>query len=195
MVLRSRLMKAATLTLLSCLAANAPLVAQESVTARMEAWAKALGVDCAHYHVTDDWANAAKPTYDFARRMSRMVDGLNAGPLLGIAEVTCWTCHRGQSIPARVPRESWQKIQAEHAEEFADQKNRALTMSVYAASLGVECTHCHEAADRAANTKPAKAMVARMLPIFAEIPKYFDAARRPATQCYMCHHGATKPEK
>jgi len=38
-------------------------------------------------------------------------------------------------------------------------------------------------------------MVARMLPIFDEIPKYFDETRRPTTQCFMCHHGGRTPER
>ena len=67
-------------------------------------------------------------------------------------------------------------------------------MSVYAASLGVDCTHCHEA-DRALNTKAPKAMVAKMLPIFEEIPKHFEKARMPVTQCFMCHQGRVTPER
>ena len=68
-------------------------------------------------------------------------------------------------------------------------------MSVYAASLGVECSHCHEAGDFAAATKPQNAMVATMLQIFDEIPRAFDDSRKPVTQCFMCHHGTTKPER
>ena len=81
-----------------------------------------------------------------------------------------------------------------HATEFEGNPNRALTMSVYAASLGVGCSFCHEA-DRAANGKTAKAMVARMLPIFDEIPKHFEASRVPVTQCFLCHQGKLKPER
>ncbi len=66
-------------------------------------------------------------------------------------------------------------------------------MSVYSASLGVECSHCHEAGIWAATTKPAHAMVAKMLPIFDEIPKHFDETGRPITQCYMCHQGTPDP--
>jgi len=74
--------------------------------------------------------------------------------------VTCWTCHRGRAIPARLPRESWQKIQAEHRAEFDGNANRGLAMSVYAASLGVTCSHCHEDQDRAANSRPPTTKVA-----------------------------------
>jgi formate-dependent nitrite reductase cytochrome c552 subunit len=161
----------------------------------MQAWSKALGVECAHCHIPDQWADASKPAFAFAQRMMRMVDGLNAGPLKDLGGITCWSCHRGRTIPARLPRESWERIRAEHTAEFEGQPNRALAMSVYAASLGVDCSHCHEPV-RTENTKAPKAMVvARMLPIFEEIPKYFDDARKPVTQCYMCHQGKTKPER
>ena len=146
-----------------CSAVAGLSLAQDEVTARMQAWTTALGVECPHCHVPEQWSDPSKPTFDFARRMHAMVQGLNAGPMRELREITCVTC-------------------------------RALAMSVYAASLGVDCSHCHEA-DRSADTKPAKAMVAKMLPIFEEIPKYFDDSRRPVTQCFMCHQGKSKPEK
>jgi hypothetical protein len=158
-------------------------------------WSKALGVECAHCHVDSNVTDASKPNFDFAQRMNRMVAALNAGPLKEAATISCWTCHRGQAIPPRLAREAWEKIRADHIAEFADRPNRAIAMSVYAASLGVECSHCHEP-DRALNTKPTKALVKeKMLPIFEEIPKHFDkAVRMPSTQCYMCHQGKVKPD-
>ena len=168
--------------------------AQDAVQARMAEWATALGVDCTHCHVPDRWTDTAKPAFEFAQRMSRMVAALNEGALQGLGGVTCWTCHRGQPIPGRLPRERWEKLRADHAGEFAGRPNRAIAMSVYAASLGVDCSHCHEA-DRTLMTRPPKAVVAKMLPIFEEIPKYFDRARMPNTQCYMCHQGKIKPER
>jgi hypothetical protein len=170
--------------------------AQDDVTARMSAWSKALGVECAHCHVEGNWSDGAKPTFEFAQRMSRMVAALNAGPLKDVGAIGCWTCHRGRSIPARLPREAWEKIRADHIAEFADRPNRAIAMSVYAASLGVDCSHCHET-DRTLNTKSAKTLVRdKMLPIFEEIPKHFDkAVRMPSTQCFMCHQGRIKPER
>lgn len=159
----------------------------------MQAWSKALGVECTHCHAGDNWTDTSKPAFDFARRMMRMVAGLNAGPMKDLGGVTCWTCHRGKPTPARLARAIWEKIRDDHAAEF-DGPNRAIAMSVYAASLGVDCSHCHDT-DRKANTKAPKAMVARMLPIFDEIPKHFDDSRRPVTQCYMCHQGSTKPPR
>ena len=168
-------------------------VAQDSIQVRMQAWSKALGVECAHCHTPDRWDDSSKPLYSFAQRMMRMVEGLNEGPLKDLGVVTCWTCHRGQAIPARLARESWERLRADHAAEFESRPNQAVAMSVYAASLGVDCSHCHEAV-KTENSKAPKAMVARMLPIFEEIPKYFDDSRKPVTQCFMCHHGKPKPE-
>ena len=178
------------------IALSTTVVAQDDVQARMVAWSKALGVECTHCHIDGSWSDASKPTFDFAQRMNRMVAALNAGPLQGVGAITCWTCHRGQPVPARLAREAWEKIRADHISEFADRPNRAIAMSVYAASLGVDCSHCHES-DRALNTKPQKTLVReKMLPIFEEISKHFDkAVRMPSTQCYMCHQGKVKPER
>ena len=171
------------------------VVALAQTAERMDAWSKALGVACAHCHVEGNWTDASKPTFEFAQRMSRMLVALNAGPLKDVGPIGCWTCHRGRSIPARLPREAWEKIRADHAAEFTDRPNRAIAMSVYAASLGVDCSHCHES-ERALNTKPAKAMVPKMLTIFEEMPKHFDKAQRmPSTQCFMCHQGQVTPQR
>jgi formate-dependent nitrite reductase cytochrome c552 subunit len=177
------------------LVAAVPGAAQDAVQSRMRAWSTALGVECTHCHVADAWTDASKPGFEFAQRMSRMVAGLNAGPLKDVEAIACWTCHRGQTRPARLPRPLWEGIQSAHTADFASKPDRALAMSVYSASLGVECTHCHEAGEWAAATKPAHAMVEKMLPIFDEIPKHFDNSRRPVTQCYMCHQGRTIPER
>ena len=172
----------------------ATAAAQDDVQTRMSSWARALGVECMHCHVDGSWSDGSKPTFEFARRMNRMLDGLNAGPMKDVGSISCWTCHRGRAIPPRIPREAWEKVRSDNAAEFSNHPpNRALAMSVYAASLGVDCSFCHEA-DRRLDTKPAKAMVAKMVPIFTEIPKHFDK-RSPSTQCYMCHQGQSKPER
>ena len=168
--------------------------AQEDVQARMQAWSRALGVECAHCHVDGAWTDGSKPVFEFAQRMNRMVSALNAGPLKDFGGITCWTCHRGRTAPPRLPRESWEQIRADHIAEFADRPNRAIAMSVYAASLGVDCTHCHET-DRTLNIKAPKAIVPKMNAIFEEIPKHLDDKRRPVTQCFMCHQGKIKPER
>jgi hypothetical protein len=172
----------------------APVAGQTDANARMLSWATALGVQCTHCHVADQWTDSSKPTFEFAQRMSRMLTGINEGPLKAIEPVTCWTCHRGQTRPARLPVTAWQAIRDQHVGEFTSPQT-ALVMSVYAASLGVGCAHCHEAGSYSAPTKPAHQMVATMLPIFDEIPKHFEKSRMPNTQCYMCHQGQRIPPR
>ena len=185
-----RLALVSVLVIAMCAAVNA----RQDVEARMRAWATALGVECTHCHVESAFADSSKPAYAFAQRMRRMVDALNNGPLKGIDPIACWTCHRGRTRPARLEAASWQSIRAQHVGEFTS-PNAALAMSVYSASLGVECSHCHEPGSFTAPTRPAYAMVAKMLPIFEEIPKHFEQARMPQTQCYMCHQGERIPER
>src|ERR1700722_16158814 len=79
---------------------------------RMEAMNRALGVECTHCHVADDWKRADKPEFGFARRMIHMTEGLSAGSLRNVGGITCWTCHRGNIKPARMPRTGWQDILA-----------------------------------------------------------------------------------
>ena len=182
-------------TMLLWLPLAATVSAQDQVQARMRAWSSALGVSCTHCHVEGAWADGSKPTFDFAQRMRRMVDGLNAGPMKDLGAISCWTCHRGRSMPARLPRAAWEGVQTAHAADFASRPEKALAMSVYSASLGVTCAHCHDAGNWTSAGTAAHGMVARMLPIFDEIPRHFDKAIRvPQTQCYMCHQGNTKPE-
>ncbi len=168
--------------------------AQNDVQARMTAWATALGVQCTHCHVDGAWTDASKPPFEFAQRMTRMLNGLNDGPLKDLEPIACWTCHRGRTRPARLQLAVWQAIREKHVGEFTSPQV-ALAMSVYSASLGVECSHCHEPGSFSAPTKPAYPMVARMSPIFDEIPKHFAQSRMPLMQCYMCHQGQRIPSR
>lgn len=161
--------------------------------ATSKAYNEALGVGCEHCHDPSNPADGSKPTFDFARRMARMVQGLNAGPLLGFGHVDCWTCHRGRAKPARLPPERWQPMAEANRQAFLGQPDGVdVTMSVYAASLGVDCEHCHAPGDwKRASRRAHRLTTGRMLGIFELIPRYFDAAiRMPRTQCYMCHQGS-----
>ena len=90
MVLGSGAMQSTTLVAVCCVAATTALDTQVAVDARMQAVAKALGVQCTYCHVAGEWSDASKPLFDFARRMSRMVEGPNRGPLNGLGEIACW---------------------------------------------------------------------------------------------------------
>jgi Photosynthetic reaction centre cytochrome C subunit len=158
------------------------------------AYNAALGVECIHCHAATDSSTPAQPALDFARRMEQMVQGLNEGPLRGLGGVNCWTCHRGRPVPARLPSALWEPLAQANQQVFAGRRDGLdITMSVYAASLGTSCTHCHEPGDWASGARPAHRLTARMLAIFDLIPRYFDpAVRMPRTQCYMCHQGSTR---
>lgn len=66
-------------------------------------------------------------------------------------------------------------------------------MSVYSASLGVGCDHCHDPADWKSAIKPAFATAQRMGAMFAVFPRFMPPSAR--TQCYMCHKGSRQPER
>jgi len=59
---------------------------------------------CAHCHVEGDFASDAKYTKVVSRRMVQMVRHLNSDWQSHIANtgVTCYTCHRGNPLPAKV---------------------------------------------------------------------------------------------
>ncbi len=157
---------------------------------------RALGVDCVHCHTPGNFADPSKPMFDFARRMERMVRALSNGPLRALGGVTCWSCHRGRPIPARIPRAAWESLALAHAGDVAGRDGLGLTMSVYAASLGVACTHCHVPGDWRNPSKAPHKGVPLMLSLFDLIPTFFDAAARmPQTQCYMCHQGRVTVER
>ncbi|MFN8579557.1 MAG: photosynthetic reaction center cytochrome c subunit family protein [Gemmatimonadaceae bacterium] len=189
--MRSYLVSTAVVALTLGVANGAP--AQPDSHGESREYNTALGVSCEHCHVDTDRRASTKPTFDFARRMAAMVRGLNAGPLSGRRPITCWSCHRGQSVPARLPRTAWESIASEYASVFArGHADQELSMSVYAASLGVDCAHCHVQGAWADRSRPAHATARAMVSMFELIPTFYDAAvRRPRTQCFMCHHGST----
>jgi photosynthetic reaction center cytochrome c subunit len=158
---------------------------------------RSLGVECDHCHAESDFGDASKPTFDFARRMERMVRGLNDGPLKEVGGISCWSCHRGRPIPARLPGGTWESIAAAHAADFAGGRDGLdLAMSVYSASLGVDCSHCHIVGQWTDASKPPRQTVKLMSSIFDLIPTYFDKTQRmPTTQCFMCHQGRVRVER
>ncbi|WMS41907.1 photosynthetic reaction center cytochrome PufC [Acuticoccus sp. MNP-M23] len=65
---------------------------------------------CSHCHAGDDYAAEGPYTKDVARAMLKMVRGVNAGGThVAPSGVTCYTCHRGETVPAN----SWTN-QPEH---------------------------------------------------------------------------------
>lgn len=70
----------------------------------MSFMADSLGVGCGYCH-EKSFETDGKPTKQAARRMIRMVFGLNegGGELFHGAAVSCYTCHRGRPRPVSVP--------------------------------------------------------------------------------------------
>ena len=152
---------------------------------------QALGVTCEHCH-TANRADDSRPAFRTARAMEQMVASLNAGALKGVGEVACWTCHRGEVRPSRVPRAEMDAELARWPAALASSpESTKLAMAVYNVTLGVTCDHCHTADWKEQEKRPMK-LVPAMTSMFAEFPKYMPATAR--TQCYMCHKGSRKPE-
>jgi hypothetical protein len=191
---------------------------QDAQNPRMQAIGRDLGVPCSFCHVAGSWTQDDKPEFAFTVRMTKMQDGLNAGTLRDLGGVTCWSCHRGNAKPARMPRAGWEdrlakwpdalKLKDADARKPVEEVYRniqslkgssagglAMTMSVFSAALGVSCDYCHTEGQWDSDAKPAKNTARRMLGLFTEIPHYFESSRQPSMQCYTCHQGSTKPQR
>ncbi len=70
----------------------------------MRGFTEALGVKCDFCHNTNDFASDEKIQKRTARVMIKMVENIDESYLNGpqMEKVTCFTCHRGQSIPKLV---------------------------------------------------------------------------------------------
>lgn len=60
----------------------------------------ALGVDCEFCHDDPDRSTDTKKPKEVARDMIRMMMAINKNNFNGGQEVTCYTCHRGNAVPA-----------------------------------------------------------------------------------------------
>lgn len=71
----------------------------------MRAFTVALGVNCAFCHVQGDFASDDNPKKETARMMLTMARDINAklNAPEGKRLVSCYTCHRGSSMPATEP--------------------------------------------------------------------------------------------
>src|SRR6266545_8418837 len=67
-----------------------------------------LGVKCTYCHVNTDgkwnFVSDEKPEKGTAREMIKMVQGINKATFKGNPAVGCFTCHRGNNEPVRVPQ-------------------------------------------------------------------------------------------
>ena len=154
---------------------------------------RALGVQCTHCHLTPQPAKPEPPALAVARRMIAMVDEINGKTLAPISgRVSCWTCHAGQVVPSRLPREAWERVLAAWPAGSPPTSDAVkLTMSVYTASTGRTCAGCHETGGIGRATEEAEELVMVMSSLFPVMEKYLPA--QALTQCFMCHKGRPHP--
>jgi hypothetical protein len=82
---------------------NLKILTDEEVRPVMGAFTVALGVKCNGCHVQGNFASDANPKKDIARTMINMVRENNSKFLAGKTQLTCYTCHRGASMPKTAP--------------------------------------------------------------------------------------------
>lgn len=88
-----------------------PNITHDELIATMRGIARSLGTRCEHCHVQNpegskeqfNFASDAKPEKNVARTMLRMARDINAGYISKVnahgQTVTCFTCHRGKTVP------------------------------------------------------------------------------------------------
>ncbi len=92
-----------------------PNITHDQLIAIMRFNARSLGVKCNHCHVENpagskeqfDFASDAKPEKNVARTMIQMTNRINGDYISRLnrqaATVTCFTCHRGKTVPETNP--------------------------------------------------------------------------------------------
>jgi len=75
------------------------LPADTNIQQVMGAFRSALGVQCTYCHVAGDFASDENAKKSMARNMLRVTADINALFPDGQRHVTCYTCHRGETVP------------------------------------------------------------------------------------------------
>jgi hypothetical protein len=79
------------------------LPADTDLFAVMGSYRVALGQQCTFCHVQGDFASDENPKKITARHMIQMVNDINAKFPDGKVHVSCYTCHRGATVPLMAP--------------------------------------------------------------------------------------------
>lgn len=75
----------------------------DQIMPTMQAFAASLGQKCNFCHVQGNFASDENEHKGIARKMIAMTSEINARAFDGKAEVTCFTCHRGEEHPKNAP--------------------------------------------------------------------------------------------
>ena len=190
-------MKTATLVAMAALAAAAPL--RGTVDPAVDPHSGRFttgGRTCARCHAPNN--PRAEGAYRMAQQMSRMVDGLNAGPLRG-SPIDCVNCHRvsehGRVVMQedRVRFDAIQRIADHWPAASTDDPQLRRAMGRYSVALGVACNYCHSVQSWKADAKAAMKTTREMIAMMNDLPKYFDLPTTGAViTCFTCHKGAVK---
>lgn len=89
----------------------------DQVIPAMQFITASLGVECEFCHVQGAFEKDDKKTKQTARKMMAMMFAINKDNFEGHREVTCYSCHRGSSMPVGTP-----VIMAEEAQPAAEAK-------------------------------------------------------------------------
>jgi hypothetical protein len=78
-------------------------ISSERFMAAMQSMGRNVGLKCQECHVQEDYSSDQRKTKVRARQMLRMTARINLELFGGNPVVTCGTCHRGETRPARAP--------------------------------------------------------------------------------------------
>jgi photosynthetic reaction center cytochrome c subunit len=78
---------------------NLKIIKDDEVGPMMRSFTVSLGVRCDYCHVQGKFDSDEKPQKETARMMITMAHDLNARFPDGKVHVTCYTCHRGKTMP------------------------------------------------------------------------------------------------
>ncbi len=78
---------------------NLKILKDENIGQIMQGYRAALGVQCTYCHIQGNFASDENPKKEIARHMITMAQEINAKFPDGKEHVTCYTCHRGATMP------------------------------------------------------------------------------------------------
>lgn len=186
-----------------------------SFMAAMQSMEANIGKKCFFCHVEDHFELDDKDAKLTARQMMRMVSMVDADTFGGEARVTCYTCHRGERAPEKLPEKLVVKppttplpqlSEADAAKPAGEVfKNIQLlkqvpagklpqVMTTFAGSLGVECSFCHVEGNYASDDKKEKKFARTMMRLTGKIDKDYFEGTSPVG-CWTCHRGAQEPAR
>jgi len=186
-----------------------------SFMAAMQSMEANIGKKCFFCHVEDHFDLDDKDAKLTARQMMKMVSMIDGDTFNGEPRVTCFTCHRGERAPEKMPEKLVVKppttplptlSEADAAKPAGEVfKNIQLVkqlpagklpqvMTTISGALGVECSFCHVEGNYASDDKKEKKFARVMMRLTGKIDKEYFEGTSPVG-CWTCHRGAASPAR